>query len=507
MSLVIGIDSSTTATKAIAFDEAGRPHGEGRAPVPMARPVPGAFEQDPEDWWLSAAAALRELGRTVDLGRAAALAIANQRETVGFLDAEGRPVHPGMVWLDERCRPDIDLLGRALGPERIRRITGKAPDLTPAVYKLGWLRRSHPDAFARMAFAVDVHGYLTWRLTGERVTSWASADPHSVFDLEEKRYAPPIMAALGLDERHFFPAKAPGSVLGYVSLAAADLTGLRSGTPVIAGGGDGQAAGLGCAILGGREAYLNLGTATVAGVFSRRFATADAFRTLISMTGDGYVLELVLRSGAFLTDWFLGSLLGEDLRIDPSCYDRLEAEAAAVPIGAGALLLLPYWSGVMSPHWDPDARGVLMGLGGEHRRGHVYRALIEGIALDFARGLETIENVTGEHIDTLVTIGGGARSRLWRQIFADATGKDVQVSTTVEASCLGAAMVAAAGAGWFASIGEASRAMRGADRELQRPDPAAHARYRDLSAIYGELYPALQRSFADLATFREKSQA
>ncbi|MFI5018515.1 MAG: FGGY-family carbohydrate kinase, partial [Dongiales bacterium] len=191
---------------------------------------------------------------------------------------------------------------------------------------------------------------------------------------------------------------------------------------------------------------------------------------------------------------------------DPGCYDRLEEAAAAVPPGSDGLLLLPYWSGVMSPHWNPDARGAMVGFAPVHDRGHVYRALIEGIALDMAAGYDAIEAL-GEPVEEIVVIGGGAKSALWRRIFADATGRELVASETVEASSLGAAMLAAVGAGWYGSPPEAARAMQGRLNERLSPDARHRATYRELGEIYAGLYPAMTETFARLARFRERRTA
>lgn len=502
MALVLGIDSSTTATKAIAWDPDGRLVGEGRAPVPMATPVPGWFEQSPEDWWQALALAIRDLGRQVDLGQVEALAISNQRETVGFLDADGQEIRPSILWLDERGREDIEALVAKVGRDRLLALSGKAPDPTPAIYSIHWLQRREPEAFARIAHVVDVHGYLVWRLTGARVTSRGSADPHGLLDLEAGAYAPELLDAVGLRPDQLFPVVAPGSVVGRLTADAAAATGLPAGTVVAAGGGDGQAAGLGTATLGAGRAYLNLGTAAVSGVWSRQYRTDAAFRTLTSLSSEGFILELCLRTGSFLTDWMVGRVFGGDPATDPGIYERLEAEAKGVPPGCEGLLLLPYWSGAMPPFWDPDARGLILGLGVGHGRGHLYRALMEGVALDLAMGYAAIEELTGEPVDELVAIGGGARSPLWRQIVADATGKRVTVSTTVEASCLGAGMLAAHGAGWHPTIEAAARAMQGAVDTTAEPDPERAGIYGRLLPIYRDIYPAMQATYARLAAFR-----
>lgn len=502
MDLVIGIDTSTTSTKAIAWDRHGRAVAEGRAAVPMRQIGHAGFEQHVGDWWRSLVQALHDLLRQVPADRVAALGIANQRETVGFLDSDFKEVRPAVVWLDERCRPDVQFLADKVGRERLIALTGKAPDTTPAVYSLHWLARTEPEAWRRTRHIVDPQGYLVWRLTGARATSWGSADPHGLLELESKQLSPEIMAAVGAGPDQFFTPARPGTVLGEVHPAAAAETGLKAGTLVVAGGGDGQASGLGTATLDAGRAYLNLGTATVSGVWGEAFRTSASFRTLTSLSGEGYIYELCLRTGAFLTDWLVTRLFGVDPKAEPGIYDRLEAEAAAVPAGAEGLVLLPYWSGVMPPFWDPDARGAVVGFSAGHGRGHLYRALMEGIALDLAMGYGAIEAATGEPITELLTIGGGAKSALMRRIVADATGKPVRISATVEATCLGAGMLAAAGAGWYASPAMAARAMQGEVLTTIEPDAARHAAYRELLAVYRDLHPALRHAFARLAAFR-----
>ncbi len=505
--LVIGIDSSTTATKAIAWDRAGQLVGEGRSAIPLNNPRPLFYEQDAEDWWRSLCAALGDLGAEIDMGRVAALAIANQRETVVALDAAGAALGPAMTWLDERGREDVGLLAKKLGRDRLLQITGKTPDPTPCVYGLHWLMRKRPELYAAAAKFVEVHGFLVHRLTGVFRTSWASADPMGVFDLEAKRYSEPILEALRLTPKHFAAAVAPGSVLGEVTGEAAEATGLEAGTLVVAGGGDGQAGGLGTGTLVPGRAYLNLGTASVSGVYGEAYATDPAFRTLTSLSGEGYIYELCLRTGTFLVDWFVKGVFGEDPGERPGIYRELEAAAAAVPIGSGGLLLQPYWGGVMTPYWEQDARGLILGLSGEHGRGHLYRAMMEGIALDQAMGTANIERVTGHQVTELMTIGGGSKSDLWCTIVADATGKPVRRLATAEATSLGAGIVAAKGAGWFASAAEAVAAMAGKVESSIEPDAGRHEVYRELRAIYAELFPATRAAQVALAAFKHRRAA
>ncbi|MGI9508594.1 MAG: xylulokinase [Geminicoccaceae bacterium] len=505
--LVIGIDSSTTATKAIAWTGDGQLVAEGRCSITLSNPAPLFYEQDARDWWHALVRAMQDLGRRVDLGRVAAVAIGNQRETWVPVDDDGEPLRPGMVWMDERGRADVDLLEAKIGREKLLAITGKMPGPLPCLYSIHWMKREEPALYQRAARFLDVHGFLAHRLTGEYRTSWSSADPTALLDLESKRYAPDILAALELDESRFAEVQPPGSVLGEVHAAAAEATGLPISTPVVTGGGDGQAAGLGTGVLGPGRAYLNLGTASVSGVYGETYATDPAFRTMTSLSGEGYIFELCLITGTFLTNWLVEQLFEEDPATNPDVYQQLEQEAAGLPVGSDGLMLMPYWGGVMTPYWDADARGVLIGLSSEHGRGHVYRAMMEGIALDEAMGLEGIERVTGQRVEELLTIGGGSKSDLWCRIVANTTGKPVMRLATAEATSLGAGIAAAVGVGWFQDAKAAAEAMAGRVEDIIEPDPAEADRYAELLGIYKRLYPATKSILNDLTAFKEANRA
>lgn len=505
--LVIGIDSSTTATKAIAWSGDGRFVAEGRRSIELNNPAPLHYEQEARDWWTSLCSALQELGKQVDLSRTAAIAVANQRETWVPVDADGEPLRPAMVWMDERGRPDVDLLEARLGRERLLEITGKTPGPLPCLYSIHWMKREEPALYKQVARFLDVHGYLTWCLTGDYRTSWASADPTALLDIETKRYASEILTALEIDESFLAEPCRPGSVLGEVRRAAAKATGLPVGTPVVAGGGDGQAAGLGIGMLKPGRAYLNLGTASVSGVYGEAYATDPAFRTMSSLDGKGYIFELCLITGTFLTNWLVEQVFEENPEKTPLVYQELEAEAASLSIGADGLMLMPYWGGVMTPFWDADARGLMIGLSSEHGRGHFYRAMMEGIALDEAMGLEGIERVTGEKVRELLTIGGGSKSDLWCRIVANATGKPVKRLATAEATSLGAGIAAAIGANWFEDAASAAAAMAGRVEDVIEPTPTATARYAELLEIYKRLYPTTKSILNDLTAFKQAGQA
>jgi xylulokinase len=466
--LVIGLDSSTQSTKAIVWDAQGRAVAEGRADIPMASPGPGLAEQDPEDWWRAACAALQAAAAATGPGRVAGLAISNQRETVAFVDSEGRPLRPAMVWLDERAREEIAPLVEGFGGERLHAITGKPVDLTPVVYRVAWMRRHEPRTLDA-ARLLDVHGFLVQRLTGTAAASWTSADPFGLFDIGEKRWSAPILGHLGLDPAQLPPAVKPGAPVGAVTAAAAAVTGLAAGTPVFAGGGDGQCAGLGVDAARPRRIYLNLGTAVITGAWSATPRIGRFWRTMTSPTGEGFFLEGCQRAGAFLVNWVVDSFAGG--RADPAVFDRLEALAAAIPVGSEGVAVCPYLSGCMDPWWDPAARAAFTGLGANHGIGHLYRATLEALTLEAARCVDAMR-ADGLAPGRIMVVGGGAKSALWMRMVADATGLPATRSASVEASALGAGMAAAVGAGWFPDFDAAAAAMS-AEGPTVEPDPAA----------------------------------
>jgi xylulokinase len=295
--------------------------------------------------------------------------------------------------------------------------------------------------------------------------------------------------------------------MGEVTPEAAAETGLAAGTPIVAGGGDGQCAGTGAGLIAPGAAYVNLGTAVVSGSFGAAYAHDRAFRTMHAVADGGFIYETCLRAGTFLVDWLAREMFLVEPGRQRDFFAALEAEAAASPIGAGGVVLVPYWQGCMTPHWDSFARGVIAGLSGSTRRGDLYRALLEGIAMEQAKTTNDAAAATGVPIESYIAIGGGASSDLWAQILADASARPVRRSATVEASSLGAAMAAAKGAGWFTGIAEATAAMAARPVRSFEPDARRAARYAELIAIHADLWPTLSAWNARLSAFTEAGPA
>lgn len=491
--LVLSVDCSTTAVKVIAWNAAGQPVAEGRAAYPLHQPQPDWYEQDANDWWRGLCQSLRDCLAQLDPRNVDALCITNQRETVVPVDRAGKPLRNAITWLDERCRAEVAQLSEIFGWDAFHQLTGKPPSVNVVPPKFLWLAQHEPGLLEKTHMFLDTHAFLIYRLIGEFRTSLPSADPQGLVDMERRAWATELFGELGVADRQFPQLVEPGTMIGTVTASAAAATGLIEGLPVVAGTGDGQSAGLGANAVGEGRVYLNLGTAVVSGALSQHYKADRAFRTMMAPISGAYYFEHVLKGGVFTVNWFV-ERFGMDLQNgERSVEELLEAEAAQVPPGALGLMLVPYWSSVMNPYWDPLASGITIGWNGAHGRGHFYRALLEGIAFEQRLVGDKKMDVLEHPIKEYVTMGGGSRSPLWCQIMADITGVPVTRTTSTEATSLGAAILAATASGWYSTIYSAAESMT-ADAETFDPIPQNQAVYEPLyEEVYQHLYPTLQK--------------
>lgn len=508
--LYLAVDCSTTASKAVIFDPAGAVVAAASRPLTLLRPAPSRYEQDARDWWEATKAAIQSVIALVDATRIRAMCLTHQRESFVCLDSDGIPLRPAILWADGRAGSQI----AALGSTRVHELSGKPPDVTPALYKLAWLREHEPAVLADAARVGDVQAYLAWKLTGRWATSQVSADALGLLDLRGLTWSPELLTMAGVRLEQLPELCTAGEEIGRLHSAVAASLGLRvlpdgTGLPLIAGIGDGQAAGIGADVTAPGIGYLNLGTSMVLGVQTDTYQCDPAFRTLAGAVPGTFVLETILNSAAHLAGWFREQFGDPALGGAPD--PALEAEAEALPPGADGLLTLPYWNAAQTPYWDADARGATVGWHGGHTRAHLYRSILEAVGFELRLHLEGLERATGQRISILRAMGGGSRSALWTQLVADISQLPVQIAAEDEVSALGAAVIARAWAsGQRASepgvVGElgaagipAAAAAMARTTRVVHPRPAVASTYERLFAVYRRLYPALQPVFAELA--------
>ncbi|MBN1246263.1 MAG: FGGY-family carbohydrate kinase [Anaerolineae bacterium] len=500
---VLGIDASTTGCKAIVWALDGTAVSEGRADLPLHMPQRAWHEQPAIAWWKAVVRAIREATAGCDVSNVAAMCITPQRETFVPVDAHGEPLRPAIVWMDERSREVLPRIADEYGAERIHRESGKPLSGNLTLSKIAWLREHEPEVFANTAHYLDVAGFLVEKLTGNYRTGWGCADPTGLFDMRHHRWNRDLLDYLGIDVAQLPGAHPPGEMLGSVTPEAAQVCGLPSGLPVIASVGDGQAGGLGAGVTKSGLAYLSLGTSVVSGTLTEEYVTDRAFRTMYSALPGVYSLETVLLSGTYIVNWFVNQIASEGESL--ADYD---ASLDQTPPGAEGLVLVPYWNSSLTPYWDVDATGIVAGWRGIHTRAHLYRAILEGIAMEQRLHSEHVAAALGTSLKAYHAMGGGTRSDRWCQIIADVTGKKVYRTTSPEAAALGAGIQAAAAVGLYPSIEVAAAAMSRVTQSPFVPEPAAHEFYTRLyGQVYRDLFPALQGSLQRLAAITDSQRA
>ncbi len=495
--LVIGVDCSTTASKAVVWDASGKAIATGRRTYGLNHMRSGWVEQNAEDWWRATQGALADAVKQAGSDRIAAIAITHQRETFVCLDRAGKPLRPAITWMDMRAAAEVESHGNA----EVHRITGKPPSPNPAWYKLLWLKKHEPETIAHTAHVVEVAGYLVHRLTGEWATSWACADPLGLVDLRSFDYDDSLLSAVDLTRQQVSRLLPPGSVAGQLATSVANAIGLPAGLPVVIGAGDGQSASLGCNVTRPGKAFLNIGTGTVSGVYTDTYSHNMAYRSMSGPVPGSYVLESFIGGGTANIQWFVEQLSGIDpgkLAPGETPEQILEAMAANIPEGSEDLFCLPYWTGAMSPYWDGNARGAFVGFSGIHGKAHIYRAILEAIALEQRLLMEGVERATGQNIEEIILLGGGSRSPLWCQIMANVLGRTLKLAREQESTALGAGIHAAAAVGLHTDIRAAADAMTGTDKTFE-PDAASHARYAEIFEAYRSIYPGLKDTFRFMA--------
>lgn len=493
--LVIALDSSTTSTKAIVVDSKGNVWHTAKREVEMFTPAMDFYEHNPLQWWETSRDAIAEVCSKLDArdrDRVAAIGITHQRESFAPFDKNGMPLRNGILWLDSRATEQI----RRYGTKRVHELSGKPAGVTPGIYKMAWVKEHEPEVWEKAYKIVDVLGYITYHLTGRWASGQAAADSLGLFDIQKRDWAPELLDIAGVRRDQMSDLVEPSYEIAPLRKQLAEGWGLKE-VPVIAGLGDGQAAGIGAAAVNPEIGFLNMGTAVNAGVESSTYKCDDAFRTHVSGIPGNYVFEVLQSSGSYLAGWFRGALGNPELGNKPD--PELEAAATAVAPGADGLITLPYWNAVQSPYWDSVARGAVVGWRGTHGRAHMYRSILESIGFEMRLNLNFLEAGTGVKLEGLRAMGGGTRSPLWRQLMADITGLPITVCVEDEISALGAAVLAMASTGIYGEHDVRNTAINMARfGETIEPNMDLFERYQEVAAIQRELYPNLKNTFEKL---------
>ncbi len=499
---LLGVDVSTTGVKALLVDAQGQVLASATAPHASFAPHPLWSEQRPHDWADGAVAAIHAVLRAADTPgeRVAAIGLTGQMHGMVALDAAGEVVRPAILWNDQRTGAECDEIRQRVGRRRLIEISGNDALTGFTAPKMLWTRRHEPDAYARIRHLLLPKDYLRYRLTGAYAMDKADGSGTLLFDLARRDWSPELLAALEIPPEWLPPTFEGPETTGVVSVAAAEATGLRAGTPVVAGGGDQAAQAVGVGAVTPGVLALTLGTSGVI------FATTDTpmiepegrLHAFCHAVPGKWHLMGVMLSAAGSFQW-----LRDTLAPDAS-FEALVAEAARAPAGSDGVLFLPYLTGERTPYPDPLARGAWIGLTARHTRAHMIRATLEGVAFGL-RDMLALMRASGLAVpDRARVSGGGARSVLWREIVASVLQIELEAPQTTEGAAYGAALLAGVGVGAWRDVTAATSAL--AISDTTQPIAADVSRYDALYAQYSTLYTTLAPTMHALAAFSEASE-
>ena len=492
---LLGIDVGTGGTRAIVVDEQGRVVASAvDEHTAFVSPQIGWAEQDPHDWWRAARGAVRAALSQNDIqaSEIGGIGLSGQMHGAVLLDEHGQVLRPAIIWCDGRTDEQCRALTEKVGAEQLIKLV-----LNPALTgftlpKLLWVREHQPEVWSRVRAVLLPKDYVRLQLTGEHATDVADASGTLLFDVARRRWSSEMLAAVEMNEDLLPAVYESPEITGRVSAEGAASTGLKEGTPIVAGAGDQAAGAVGLGIVRPATVSATIGTSGVVFAATDRPALDPHGRVHTfchAVPARWHVMGVTQAAGLSLR-WFRDQFgtVAEDGR-DP--YERLCEEAATAPPGAAGALWAPYLMGERTPHLDPHARAALVGLTATHTRAHIIRAILEGVAFSL-RDTLTIFAEMNVPVQTIRLGGGGARSVLWQQIQADVYGHAVEIMKAEEGAAYGAALLAGVGIGLWPSVDAACDATVRIDRRVE-PNPAVTSLMSRRYLAFRALYPALRR--------------
>ena len=498
----LGIDVGTGGSRALLVRADGAVvRGVTAAHEDILMHQPLWAEQRPQDWWRASCQAVRQLLAETEVPAEdiAGVGLSGQMHGLTLLDAADQVVRPALIWCDQRSQEQVDWINAKAGKDMVLEQTAN-PVLTGfTAPKLLWVRDHDPASYERIRRMLLPKDYIRFCLTGEYASEVSDASGTALFDVIGRRWAMPLIDKLGIDAAILPEVVESPQMTGQISKAAAEETGLRAGTPVVGGGGDQAASAVGNGIVESGLVSCTVGTSGV--VFSHLDEAAydpeGRVHTFChAVPGKWHVMGVTQGAGLSL-QWFRNQLAtglaDQAAQQGAEIYDLLTDEAAAVPAGAEGLYWLPYLMGERTPHLDAYARGGWVGLTAKHTRGHLVRAILEGVAYSLNDCLGIVESL-GASVEAVRASGGGAKSPLWRSILAGVFSKPIATLQTQEGSAYGAALLAMVGTGAFGSVAEAC-ASAIVEQRRDQPDPTLTAAYARSYGMFRELYPALRDFF------------
>ncbi|MBQ5405664.1 MAG: xylulokinase [Oscillospiraceae bacterium] len=491
MKLFIGIDLGTSAAKLLLVDGRGTIRREVTKEYPLSFPQPGWSEQDPAEWWRACTEGLRELLDGEDASLVAGIGCGGQMHGLVALDAQDEVIRPAILWNDGRTGEEVAYLNEVVGRETLSALTANIAFAGFTAPKLLWMKKHEPENFARIEKIMLPKDYVNYRLTGVHSCDFSDASGMLLLDVKNRRWSQEMLEICGIRESQMPRLFESFEPIGTLRPETAAQLGLPASVKVVAGAGDNAAAAVGTGVVGEGGCNLSLGTSGTLFISSDRFGVDpnNALHAFAHADG-GYHLMGCMLSAASCNKWFCEEILHTD------DYPAEQAGITREKLGRNRVFFLPYLMGERSPINDVDARGCFVGMSMDTTRADLTQAVLEGVAFAIRDSFEVARGI-GIDIPRSKLCGGGAKSPLWRTIFANVLGIPLDMVKTEQGPGYGGAMLAMVGCGEYASVRDA------ADRLVElasatEPDPELTARYEERYRKFRAIYPAMKALFPKL---------
>lgn len=506
MSYILGIDIGTSGTKTVLFSEDGAAIASATREYPLYNPQNGYAEQDPLDWWKATAEGIKQvIGESgVSSCEIKGIGLSGQMHGLVMLDGDNKVIRPSIIWCDQRTADEVVEITDKVGADKLVEITANPAITGFTAAKIMWVKNHEPQNYERCRHILLPKDYIRFMLTGEYATEVSDASGMQLLDIPKRKWSDYVLEKLEIDKKLLPKVYESPEITGKITKQAAELTGLCEGTVVVGGAGDNAAAAVGTGVVEDGKAFTTIGSSGVVFAHTSEIAIDPQGRVhtfCCAVPGAWHVMGVTQSAGLSLK-WFRDNLSWAEMetalhmRVDP--YYLMDKQAEKVPIGANKLLFLPYLNGERTPHLDPNARGVFFGLSPIHKKADMLRAVMEGVAYSLRDCMEIIRDMS-INVNDMMACGGGGTSALWRQMLADLYACPVKTTINTEGPALGAALLAAVGAGLYSSVEEACGAVIKTNL-AQNPIQENTIEYNRVYSMYCKLYPAMKESFADLAS-------
>jgi len=491
MNLYIGVDLGTSSVKLLLVDASGKILNSVTKEYPLYFPHPGWSEQDPADWMRETISGIGELLQGYDASSVKGIGAGGQMHGLVALDAEDNVIRPAILWNDGRTAKETDWLNEVIGKKTLSKYTANIAFAGFTAPKILWMKNNEPENYARIAKIMLPKDYVNYMLTGVHCTDVSDASGMLLFDVEHKCWSREMLDICGLTEEQVPRIFESAQAVGTLKPEMAEKLGLSADVIVCGGAGDNAAAAVGTGTVGDGRCNISVGTSGTVFISSAKFGVDpnNALHSFAHSDGQFHLMGCML-SAASCNKWWMDGIVGS------KDYAAAQAEITDEMLGRNHVYFLPYLMGERSPHNDPAARGTFTGMTMDSSRTDMTQAVLEGVAFAIRDSFEVAKSI-GLDLKRSKICGGGAKSPLWKKIFANVLNMDIDLIETEEGPGLGGAMLAMVACGEYASVEEACGAIVKVV-DTVRPDPEIAARYEARYNTFKKIYPVMKPMFAEL---------